>query len=113
MARAKKDGFLPADTPDDYEGMRKFVEGVERGEYRIDTLPSMHVPMEMQTFDKILPLIFNRKWMLFKAPPNVTGFITSDHPTCLRWDDPPSAADCCLPASVTPKLNYFSLSRMS
>jgi hypothetical protein len=89
MARAKKDGFLPADTPDDYEGMRKFVEGVERGEYRIDTLPSMHVPMEMQTFDKILPLIFDRKWMLFKAPPNATGFITSDHPMCLRWDDPP------------------------
>jgi hypothetical protein len=49
----------------------------------------MHVPMEMQTFEKALPLIFNRKWMLFKAPPNVTGFITSDHPVCLRWDNPP------------------------
>ena len=89
LARAKKDGFLPANTPDDYEEMRKFVEGVERGEYRIETLPSMHVPMEMQTFEKILPRIFNRKWMLLKAPPNATGFITSDHPMCLRWDNPP------------------------
>lgn len=89
LARAKKDGFLPADTPDDYKGMRKFLEGVERGEYRVETLPAMHVPMEMRTFEKILPLIFDRKWMLFKAPPNATGFITSDHPMCLRWDNPP------------------------
>lgn len=88
MARAKRDGFLPADAPDDYEKMREFLQALERGEYRIDTLPQMHVPMEVQAANKVLPLIFARKWMLFKAPANTTGFITSDHPMCLRWDNP-------------------------
>lgn len=88
LARAKLDGFVAADASDSYVEMRKFLESLDRGEYRIETLPSMHVPMEMRTFEKILPLIFQRKWMLFKAPPNAVGFITSDHPMCLRWDSP-------------------------
>jgi hypothetical protein len=83
--RAKKAGFLRTDADIDYEKMREFVT---RGEYRIETLTSMHLQIEMQTFDKILPLIFNRKWMLFKAPANTTGFVTSDHPMCLMWSDP-------------------------
>jgi hypothetical protein len=85
MRRAKTDGFLPADAAADYERMREFVE---RGEYRIETMPSRHLQMEMQNFEKILPLIFNRKWMLFKTPANSTGFLTSDHPVCLMWADP-------------------------
>jgi hypothetical protein len=82
---AKKDGFLPANTTADYETMHEFVE---RGKYRIETMPATHLQMEMRIFDKVLPLIFNRKWMLFKAPANRTGFLTSDHPVCLMWADP-------------------------
>jgi hypothetical protein len=48
----------------------------------------MHVPMEVQAANKVLPLIFARKWMLFKAPASTTGFITSDHPVCLMWANP-------------------------
>jgi hypothetical protein len=85
IRRAKKEGFLPGDAATDYEKMREFVK---RGEYRIETMPSTHLQMELQNFDKILPLIFNRKWMLFKAPAHRTGFLTSDHPVCLMWADP-------------------------
>jgi hypothetical protein len=92
MARAKRDGYLPADAPDDYEKMRDFLQALERGEHRIDTLPSMHVPMEVQAANTVLPLIFGRKWWLLKAPGNATGFITSDHPICLMWSDPAERA---------------------
>jgi hypothetical protein len=85
VERAKKAGFLRADADTDYKKMREFSE---RGEYRIETMTSMHLQMVMQTFDKILSLIFDRKWMLFKAPANCTGFVTSDHPVCLMWADP-------------------------
>jgi Protein of unknown function (DUF4238) len=88
IARAKRDGFLPADAPDDYEKMREFLRALERDEYRIDTLPPMHVSMEVQAANKVLPLIFARKWMLFKAPANATGLITSDHPVGLMWTNP-------------------------
>src|SRR3984957_3961850 len=88
VARAKKDGFLPPDAPDDYEKMRDFLQALDRGEYRIDTLPSMHVPMEVQAANKVLPLIFGRKWWLLRAPSNVGGFTTSDHPMCLMWANP-------------------------
>lgn len=88
MARARKDGFLAAHAPDNYEDARKFLDGLERGEFRIDTLPPMHVPMEVQAADKVLPLMFARKWMLFKARADATGFVTSDHPVCLMWADP-------------------------
>jgi Protein of unknown function (DUF4238) len=88
MARAKKDGYLPDDAPDDYEKMCDFLQALERGEHRINTLPSMHVPMEVQAANTVLPLIFGRKWWLLKAPGNVAGFITSDHPVSLMWADP-------------------------
>lgn len=81
VRRAKQDGDLNVD----YQTMRQFVES---GEYRIETQPSMHLQMEKQNFDKILPLIFTRKWMLFKAPTSSTGFVTSDHPASLMWADP-------------------------
>lgn len=84
IAKAKKDGFIAADANTDYEKMRDFIE---RDEYMIETETSMHLQMELQTFDKILPLIFNRKWMLFRTRPE-TGFITSDHPMCIMWSNP-------------------------
>ncbi|WP_146030267.1 DUF4238 domain-containing protein [Methylocella silvestris] len=85
VRRAKEDGFLPADADADYEKMREFLN---RDDFRIETETSMHLQMELQTFDKILPLIFSRRWMLFRTPPNAPGFITSDHPMCIMWSDP-------------------------
>jgi hypothetical protein len=44
--------------------------------------------MEVQAANKVLPLIFGRKWMLLKSAGDATGFVTSDHPVCLMWADP-------------------------
>jgi hypothetical protein len=85
VRRAKEDGFMSADSNVDYETMCEFVENEQ---YRLETPPSTHLHMEMGIFEKILPLIFGRKWMLLKAPASSTGFITSDHPVCLSWSDP-------------------------
>jgi hypothetical protein len=47
-----------------------------------------HVISEMDTFDHALPLLFERKWVLMKAPEQSPGFITCDHPVCLSWSEP-------------------------
>jgi hypothetical protein len=85
VRRAKDAGYIENDANDDYEQMRNFIEN---DEYKIDVSPAAHLATELKIFDRILPLVFHRKWMLFRAPPNVTGFVTSDHPMCLMWSDP-------------------------
>jgi hypothetical protein len=82
---AQKGSFLPSDFDAEYEKMRDFVQ---RDEYKIETETSMHLAIELGMFDKVLPFIFGRKWLLFRAPADATGFITSDHPMCLMWSDP-------------------------
>lgn len=84
VKQAQKDGFLPEQIDVDYQTMRKFIE---HDEFNIITPTDTHLAMEMNALDGVLPHIFERKWLLFRAP--VTGgFITSDHPMCLMWSDP-------------------------
>jgi hypothetical protein len=85
VRRAKEAGYINKDADDDYERLRDFID---KNEYKIEVPPAAHLATELKIFDKILPLIFGRKWMLFRAPPDVTGFVTSDHPMCLMWSDP-------------------------
>jgi len=84
IQRAKEDGDIAGDVDADYERMRDFVR---RDHYSLNLLTPYHVQLELDTFDEILPYIFGRKWVLVKAPPDTTGFITSDHPMCLIWAD--------------------------
>jgi hypothetical protein len=84
MQKAKDAGFVGADKDLSYEEARKFVE---EGKYRVNVLAARHLELELKTFDSILPLIFRRNWLLLKAPAKSTGFITSDHPSCLMWSD--------------------------
>jgi hypothetical protein len=85
IKRAQEDGAIKSDKKIDYERMRDFVE---RGEYTVETSTSYHLAMELKVLDHILPLIFNRKWHVFRATPNSSGFVTSDHPMCIMWSDP-------------------------
>lgn len=70
-----------------YEDMKKFVEDEA---YEINFVPGHHLGIELETFNEILPLIFARKWVIFRAPPGSSGFVTSDHPMCLMWSNPAS-----------------------
>ncbi|HEX7925939.1 MAG TPA: DUF4238 domain-containing protein, partial [bacterium] len=68
-----------------YERARDFVEGEK---YEIEVPASVHIASEMKIFDKMLPYIFHRRWVLLRAPANKTGFVTADHPACLLWSEP-------------------------
>jgi Protein of unknown function (DUF4238) len=85
VKRMQEEGTSPADPVTDYERMREFVR---RKGYDLVIPPSEHLRVELKIFDEILPHIFNRKWILLRALPERTGFITSDHPMSLTWTDP-------------------------
>jgi hypothetical protein len=85
IRRAKAAGEIPLDADEDYQQMREFVEA---DQYRIAVSTGHHLQMEMKAFEVVLPYLFHRKWVLFRAPTAATGFVTSDHPVCLMWSDP-------------------------
>lgn len=78
---------LAAEGLDDitYEQAKKFVDD---DEYDVSTNREYHIGMEFEVFDEILPIYFQRKWMLCRAADNTGGFITSDQPVCLAWSKP-------------------------
>jgi Protein of unknown function (DUF4238) len=85
MRKIKEAGRLPEKNKVSYEEMKRFFEG---GQYEVTLDNTFQVGQEMRVFDKILPLIFQRGWILLRAPEHSAGFITSDHPFCLFWSDP-------------------------
>lgn len=86
VRKAKAAGFIKPEADTDYETMRAFVRG---GAYDIVISPADHVINELDVFDGVLPLFFQRAWTVLRAPPGQTGFITSDQPVCLMWSEPP------------------------
>ena len=85
IRRAKAEGAVSPDADEDYQRIREFVEA---DQYRVTVKTGWHLAMELKSLDTVLPFFFHRKWALFRAPPDKTGFITSDHPVCLMWSDP-------------------------
>jgi hypothetical protein len=85
VKKAKEAGFMPADADTDYD---KLKTGYNPDYYKIEVPNVENIRTEMETFDHILPLLFERKWVLAKAPEGSAGFITSDHPVCLMWSEP-------------------------
>jgi uncharacterized protein DUF4238 len=85
IRKAKQSGVVGEDADMTYEEIRKFVQ---EGKFKIKLANARHLHLELSTFDAILPYIFQRKWLLLKAPRKSAGFVTSDHPTCLMWSDP-------------------------
>lgn len=80
MTQAAAAGYIKADRGITYEQMKDFHE---RGQYTIEMANAMHIGAEFHTFEPVLRTMVDRKWILFIADPDSTGFITSDHPACL------------------------------
>ncbi|KQM20096.1 hypothetical protein ASE73_04950 [Sphingomonas sp. Leaf24] len=70
--------------PVPYEEMRAIVEsgGIVATAAR-ETL----IEQEIALWPEILPVLEARKWTLLIAPPGSAGFVTSDRPFSLRWND--------------------------
>jgi hypothetical protein len=83
--RAEGEGAVLPDPGADYQTIREFVEA---DKYKITIATGWHLVTEMNSLDAVLPFFFERKWVLFRASPSRTGFVTSDHPVCLMWSDP-------------------------
>lgn len=86
VRKAKAAGFIKPDADTDYEKMRAFLKA---DAYDIVISPADHVITELDVFDGVLPLFFERAWSVLRAPQGATGFITSDQPVCLMWSEPP------------------------
>jgi Protein of unknown function (DUF4238) len=80
MEKARAAGAITSDRDVSYEGMKKFVES---GNYTMSLRTERHIQLEAGSFEKVLPFMFRRKWILLKAAKDTGGFITSDHPVCL------------------------------
>lgn len=83
IKKAREAGYIRDDIEVDYKKIRDFVEDG----FDIEMPPQRSLALELETFDKILPYIFHRKWISYLAPPTAS-FITSDHPMCLMWSNP-------------------------
>jgi hypothetical protein len=86
VRQAKAAGFIKSNADTDYAKMRAFEKS---GAYNIVISPVDHLISELDVFDSVLPLFFQRAWIVVRAPPGSSGFITSDQPVCLMWSDPP------------------------
>jgi hypothetical protein len=65
VKKVREAGGLPKSNKTSYEEMKRFVEG---GQYELTLDNTFQVGREMRVFDKILPLIFQRGWILIRAP---------------------------------------------
>lgn len=65
-----------------FEEMKRFID--ERN-YEIEFFPEGNLRVELNTFDKILPILGERTWSLVIAPSDGPGFICSDHPVTINW----------------------------
>lgn len=70
--------------PIPYEQARAAVEG---GRIVANATKETLIEQEILLWPSILPMLEQRKWTLLIAPPGSAGFITSDRPFSLRWND--------------------------
>lgn len=67
-----------------YEEIREFVE---RGDYTIAVPTTEHVEQELKSLTTVYNLLHRRSWVVTRTASGFGGFVTSDHPVTLCWDD--------------------------
>lgn len=67
-----------------YEELRSLVE---RGDETVATHTTGHLARDLQSVTTLYNLLHRRSWIVAKAAHGSGGFITSDRPVTLSWDD--------------------------
>jgi Protein of unknown function (DUF4238) len=83
--KQREEGALKALPELSYDEMKKFAR---EANFKLEVPTERHIRLEVETFNKMLPILLERKWLLLRAPKDSGGFITSDHPVVLAWSDP-------------------------
>lgn len=108
VQEAKARGALPDDYDVTYEEMRTAFEG---GGFKIVLDNNVLISIELQLLDHVMPLLHKRGWHLLCAPEDSGGFITSDRPFYLMWEDPPMRSGPMAPGlAMTGTDIYFPIS---
>jgi hypothetical protein len=84
MAGMKASGYTVNDDLT-YEDMKKFHDD---DRYNISFNREHHISLEMSSFDTILPLLFKRKWTLYRTTEERGLFVTTDAPVLLTFLEP-------------------------
>jgi hypothetical protein len=64
-----------------------------------------HIEQELSMYREISPHLRDRQWRLWIAPVDSVGFVTSDHPVGVVWQENPS--DGSMPGFASPKSSVF------
>ncbi|GAC1413231.1 MAG: hypothetical protein NVSMB6_15240 [Burkholderiaceae bacterium] len=85
LTKATAAGFIDADSQMPYEEFKNFVDG---DAYTVEVPTNEHVEQELKSLATVYDLLQRRNWVVLRAAPDSGGFITSDRPVSLRWNDP-------------------------
>lgn len=66
---------------------KEFKENYNEDDFIIQNHRHQHIKLELHGINVILPLLFERKWVIVQAPDDL-NFISSDYPVALLWKEP-------------------------
>jgi hypothetical protein len=69
-----------------YEIIRAYVDD---DQYSIELSTMHHIEQELPMYREIFPYLRDRQWRLWIAPADSGGFVTSDHPVGIVWQESP------------------------
>ncbi|WP_315826736.1 MULTISPECIES: DUF4238 domain-containing protein [unclassified Bradyrhizobium] len=89
MKKMREAGYLDGIKEVPYSVIRKSI--IERN-FKFVTSTTEHAKLEINTFKTLLEMIFDRSWRFLRAANGSHGFITSDHPVILFFENRPKMA---------------------
>lgn len=81
VEKMKETGDWEKDKPADYDGTRKYFEE-SRGKVR--TTRQFAIESELERFETMYPRFDKLRGRILKAGDDTGGFVTTDHPVCMR-----------------------------
>ena len=90
-----------------YESIKAYVDD---DQYSIELSTMHHIEQELPMYREIFPYLRDRQWRLWIAPADSGGFVTSDHPVGIVWQESP--LDGSTPGFASPNSSVsFPLSK--